>query len=68
MNIKNTQGGFIIKIILFIGAIIALKVFLGFDLIEWIKSEAVMQYVKPVIGWIKEAYYWLDNFVRDLVS
>jgi len=67
MKNKN-EGGFIMKIVLLIAAIIALKVFLDFDLIEWLKSETVMQYVRPVIDWIKEAYYWLDDFVRNLVN
>ncbi|MES3004681.1 MAG: hypothetical protein V4690_01055 [Patescibacteria group bacterium] len=65
---KNNEGGFIMKIVLLIAAIIALKVFLDFDLIAWLQSEAVMQYVRPVIDWLKEAYYWLDEFVRNLVS
>ncbi len=56
------------KIVLLIAAIIALKVFLDFDLIAWVQSEAVMQYVRPVTDWIKEAYYWLDDFVRNLVG
>lgn len=64
---KKDQG-FIMKIVLLIVAVIALKYFLHFDLIEWIKSEKVQEAVQPVVSFIKSIYYWLDNFVRGIVG
>lgn len=60
--------GFIMKIVLLIVAVIALKYFLHFDIIEWIKSPEVQKIIQPVISFIKSIYNWLDNFVRNLVS
>lgn len=64
---KNNKG-FIGRIILLIVAVIALKYFLHFDLIEWIKSPKVQAVLVPIINFFKNIYFWLDNFVRNLVS
>jgi hypothetical protein len=69
MKKNNTsEGGFIMKIVLLIVAIIALKYFLDFDLIEWFKSDKVQAVIQPVWTLIKDIYAWLDNFVRNLVA
>jgi len=65
---NSNEGGFIMKIVLLIVAIIALKYFLDFDLIEWFKSDKVQAVIQPVWTLIKDIYAWLDNFVRNLVS
>ena len=64
---KNNRG-FIGRIILLIIAVIALKYFLYFDIIEWIKSPKVQSVLVPVINFFKTIYFWLDDFVRNLVS
>lgn len=64
---KNNRG-FIGRIILLIVAIIALKYFLDFDIIEWIKSPEVQEVIVPIINFFKSIYFWLDNFVRNLVT
>jgi hypothetical protein len=68
MNNKDTQGGFIGKIILIVIALILVKYFLHFDIIEWIKSEQGQKIFGPVINFIKWFYNYVDNFVRNLVS
>lgn len=69
MKTSNTnEGGFIMKIILLVGAIFALKYFLDFDLFEWFKSEKVQTAIAPVWSFLKSIYYWLDEFVRELVN
>jgi len=65
---NSNEGGFIMKIVLLIVAIIALKYFLDFDLIEWFKSDKVQAVIQPVWTLIKDIYDWLDNFVRNLVN
>ncbi len=64
---KNNRG-FIGRIVLLIIAVIALKYFLDFDIIEWIKSPKVQSVIKPVINFFKNIYFWLDNFVSNLVN
>ena len=64
---KKDQG-FIMKIVLLIVAVIALKYFLHFDIIDWFKSPKVQEGIKPVLDIIKNIYAWLDNFVRGLVG
>ncbi len=68
MKINDSQRGFITKIILLIVAVIALKYFLHFDIIDWFKSPKVQEGIKPVLDIIKNIYAWLDNFVRGLVG
>lgn len=60
--------GFIGRIILLIIAVIALKYFLNFDIIEWLKSPEVQAVLMPIINFFKNIYLWFDNFVRNLVS
>ncbi|HEY4509341.1 MAG TPA: hypothetical protein VJC13_03665 [Candidatus Paceibacterota bacterium] len=67
MKTNNNQRGFIIKIILLIVAIIALKYFFHFDIIEWIKSPKVQETIKPFVTILKNIYDWLDNFVRGII-
>lgn len=64
---KNNRG-FIGRIMLLIVAVIALKYFLGFDIVEWIKSPKVQGVLVPIVNFFKAIYFWLDNFVRNLVS
>ena len=66
--IKNNNRGFIGRIVLIIIAVIVLKYFLNFDIIEWIKSPRAQEIIQPVITLIKDAYGWLDNFVRNIIN
>jgi len=65
---KNNEGGFIMKIVLLMAAIIAMKIFLDFDLIEWFKSDKVQAVFDTVWAIIVGVYNWLDSFIRNLVS
>ncbi len=64
---KNNQG-FIIKIVIIIIAIIALKYYFQFDVIEWLKSPAVRAFWEPVWGFAITFYNWLDALVRGWVT
>ncbi len=68
MKRTKSQRGFIMKIILLIVAVIALKYFLHFDIIEWLKSPKVQEGIKPIVSLLKDIYTWLDNFVRGIVG
>ena len=64
---KNNRG-FIGRIVLLIVAVIALKYFLKFDLIEWLKSSKAQEIIQPTITFLKTFYDWLDGIVRGIVS
>lgn len=64
---KNNEG-FIKKIILIVIALIALKYYLGFDLLEWAKSPEGQSFIAPVIQIIKSFYVWADGVVRSIVT
>jgi len=65
---RNMNGGFIGKVVLLIIAIIALKYFFGFDILEWLKSPEAHKIYDPAVSLIKDTYTWLDNFVRSIVN
>ena len=66
-GMKNNQG-FIGRIILLIIAVIALKYFLHFDIIEWFKSSKAQEIIQPTIAFFKTIYFWLDDLIRNLVN
>lgn len=68
MKKAKTNEGFISRIILIVVALIALKYFFHFDVIEWIKSEQVQSILRPIINVIKSIYNYLDGLVKSLVS
>ncbi len=68
MEKTKTNGGFISRIILIIIALIALKYFFHFDVIEWIKSDQVQSILRPIINIIKSIYNYLDGLVKSLVN
>jgi hypothetical protein len=64
----NNNKGFIMRIVLLIGAIIALKYFFHFDLFEWFKSPKAQEIIQPTITFLKSVYALLNDFVRSIVS
>jgi len=64
----KTNQGFIGRILLLIIAVIALKYFLDFDIIEWFKSPRAQEIIQPTVTFLKTVYNWLDNLVRDIVG
>ena len=50
------------------GFIIALKYFLDFDLVEWVKSPKAQEIIQPTITFFKTLYAWLDDFIRGLLN
>ncbi|HEY4505417.1 MAG TPA: hypothetical protein VJG67_01885 [Candidatus Paceibacterota bacterium] len=64
----KTNQGFIGRIILLIVAVVALKYFLDFDLIAWLRSPDVQSAVQPIVSFVMSIYDWLDQVVRALVG
>ncbi len=64
----KTNKGFIGRIILLIAAIIALKYFLNFDIIEWLRSSKAQELIQPTITFFKTIYVWLDGLVKSIVA
>ncbi|MCX6701976.1 MAG: hypothetical protein NTX96_02150 [Candidatus Zambryskibacteria bacterium] len=64
---KNNQG-FIGRIILLIIAVIALKYFLNFDIIDWFKSPEGQKIIQPLVIFLTNIYKWLDGFVKTIVA
>jgi len=61
----KTNEGLIMRVVLIIIAIVALKYFLHFDLIAWINSEAGQKVIQPIWNLIKSFYFWVENFFRS---
>lgn len=64
----KTNKGFIGRIVLLIIAIVALKYFLDFDLIEWIKTPQAQGIIQPTITFLKTVYFWVDDFIKNLLN
>ncbi len=60
--------GFIIKIVLIVIALVLLKYFFHFDVLEYLRSPQAQKIIQPVWHVILSFYNWLDNFVRGLVT
>ena len=67
-KIRVNNKGFIAKIVLIIVAIIALKYYFHFDVLEWIKSTEGKKIVEPAITTVKNFYSFLDNLVKGWVK
>ena len=57
---RNKTGGFITKIVLIIIALIALKYYFHFDVLEWLKSQEGQKIIGPLITFTKNFYNYLD--------
>ena len=68
MNNISKNKGFIGEVILLIVAIIALKYFLNFDIIDWLKSSKAQEIIQPAINFFKTFYAWLDGLVKSIVA
>jgi hypothetical protein len=60
----KTDQGLILRVILIIVAIVALKYFLHFDLISWIKSPAGEKILIPIWTVVKNIYFWVEDFFK----
>lgn len=68
MNKKTSESGFIKQILLVIIALIALKYFLHFDVIEWIKSDQGQKIFGPIVRFTINTYNFIDSLVKGWVS
>lgn len=66
----SSQGerGFIMRIILVIIALIALKYYFHFDVLEWINSQEGQKIIGPLITFTKNTYAYIDGVVKGWVS
>ncbi len=66
----SSQGerGFIMRIVLVIIALIALKYYFHFDVLEWLNSQEGKAIVGPLITFVKNLYAYLDTLVKGWVS
>lgn len=64
----KTNQGFVAKIVLIVIALITIKYYFHFDIIEWIKSDSGQNIFGPVIHYTKAFYYFLDNLVKGWVN
>ncbi len=68
MRKTRNNEGFISKIVLIIIALILIKYYFHFDIIEWIKSDSGQKIFGPIIHYIKAFYNYIDNLVKGWVS
>ena len=66
-NMKN-QDGFIARIVLIVVALIAIKYYFHFDIVEWIKSDQGQKIVSPIVSFSKNLYTYMDNLVGGWVG
>lgn len=64
---KSNQG-FVAKIVLIVIALIAIKYYFHFDIIEWIKSDSGHKIFGPIIHYTKVFYNFLDNLVKGWIA
>ncbi|KND47592.1 MAG: hypothetical protein AB201_01515 [Parcubacteria bacterium C7867-006] len=64
MKKTRNDEGFIVKIVLVIIALITLKYYFHFDVIEWLKSDKVQTFISPAITAVKNFYSYMDNLVK----
>ncbi len=62
---RNKNEGFILKIVIIIVALVALKYVLHFDLIEWLKTDTAKGIYMPIWSGIKNLYFWIDSLFRS---
>jgi hypothetical protein len=60
--------GFIIRIVIIIIALVALKYTFDIDVIEWFKSEQGQRIVEPFWNFIKNIYEWIDGLFRSMFN
>ncbi len=68
MKKTGTEDGFIMRIVLVIIALIALKYYFHFDVLNWINSQEGQKIIGPLITFTKNTYAYIDNLVRGWVG
>ncbi len=58
---KSKEDGFIARIVLIVVALIAIKYYFDFDIIEWIKSPEGQKIIEPIWSYIKTTYDWVKS-------
>lgn len=64
MRKNRMDGGFVSKIILIVIALVAVKYYYHFDIIEWIKSDQGQKIIGPLVMFTKNTYTFIDNLVK----
>lgn len=68
MKTNEGERGFIGKILLIIVALLAVKYYFHFDILEWAKSPEGQSFIAPLLSIIKQFYVWADGVVRSIVT
>lgn len=58
------QDGYIIQIVVIVIALVFIKYYFEFDIVEWYNSPTGQKYVGTIWNLIKDFYTWVDNYVR----
>jgi hypothetical protein len=66
MNNKEKEKGFIYAVVLIIGALVALKVFWGFDIVTFFKSPGVRESLSSFIDTLKSFWEFLVAIVKKM--
>ena len=67
-TMKKDQSGFMTRIIILIVAIIAIKYYFHFDIVEFVKSDTIQSIIMPIINTVKSIYGWLDRLVSGWLN
>ncbi len=59
-----TNQGFVVKIVVIVIALVFIKYYFDFDIVEWYNSPTGQKYVGTIWEMIKSFYIWVDNYVR----
>ncbi len=62
---KRNQDGYIVKIVLIVVALVAVKYYFHFDIVEWYNSPTGQKYVGTIWEAIKAFYMWVDQLFRS---
>jgi hypothetical protein len=68
MNKRNTQDGFIVRILLIIVALVAIKYYYHFDVLAYLKTPEAQKVIGPVWNAIKAVYFWVDGLFKNHLS
>lgn len=60
---KNNQG-FVMRIVLIVIALVAVKYYFHIDIVEWYNSESGQKYAGWIWTMIKDLYFWVDSLFR----
>lgn len=64
----NKNSGYITRIVLIIIALVFIKYYFDFDVVEWFKTPKIQKYVDLVWQATKNTYNWFDKIFSGWFS